>query len=186
MATATDQTLIKVWLIGPDEPGIVYRIALVLKNHGGSIVRLRSMQFADRFALTLIASFPEHARSAASAAVSQLLDNPLGPAFEIFAGETETYKRTKPGSSWVFTFKGPDRMGVVEHFAYQFSKRELNLEAVMADTDPTVHDAMSGALTFKSAFHATVPDDVDIALLLEDLEREAIEIGHTFDHTSLP
>jgi glycine cleavage system regulatory protein len=177
---------IKVWLMGPDETGIVYRIALVIKNHRGSIERLRSMQFAGRFALTLIASFGDATPDDVQAAIAELRRNPLGPAFDIEAEEFLTDKQSRPGNTWIFVFRGPDNIGVVEHLSYQFFKRDINLEAVVAEADPVDHEPMSGTATFKSSFHAKIPDDVDVKAFLKDLEREALQINHKFDPFELP
>ena len=186
-STENGRVLIKTWGIGPDRPGIVFDVAALLKKHDASIVRLRSMQLADRFALTAIAAFSANAQARVAAALADLGDNPLGLDFPLSAIQIDSYDYSSGGVRYVFTFKGPDQEGIVEHIADQFKRRGLNLEGVTADTTiPVAHQPFTATPIFKSDFHTTVPARIDIDDLLRDLELAAREIDQDLTPTRLP
>jgi glycine cleavage system regulatory protein len=163
--------LLKVSGIGQDRPGIIHKIANVVKDSKGNIVFQRSMKVAHEFAIMLIASFEADNRGGAQRVMREFNQSPLGSDFIVFAREfrdTTIVPMESYGTKYVITVLGDDRIGIVEAITLMLVRHDLNVDWMESEIS---YRPMQGTKTFSSTFEITTPDGFDSGPFFAELEQ---------------
>jgi len=161
----------KISGIGQDRPGIVYRMARIIKKNGGNIFLQRSMKVAGEFAITVIASFERENESGLMNVLQAFAQNAMGENFIVSAREIEMNSyapQNQGGTKYVVTVSGDDRMGIVEAMTLLLLQNNINLDSMESEIS---YRPFQGTPTFSSMFEITIPDGFDIDAFSSELEQ---------------
>lgn len=166
-----EKRFIKVSGIGPDQPGIVYKVARVIRKNAGNIYLQRSMQVAGDFALTLIASFGAENSGGLRNVLAAFGQDALGDDFKLFAREIDMNsfaRQNEGGAKYVVTIAGDDQAGIVESMALILFQNNLNLIFFESEV---AYRPFQGTPTFSAMFEIAVPDGFDMETFSAELEQ---------------
>lgn len=152
-------------VLGPDRPGIVERVADLIREYGGSWRESRLAHLQDRFAGIVQLSLPEENRAEFSAAVEALAETD-----RLRCQISESEGAADVGELATLECVGQDRPGIV----YALSDALHDFQANVESMDSRVESApMSGESLFRATFKVRLPEDAD----LEALENRLSGIG---------
>jgi len=150
---------------GPDRPGIVDRLAAVVREHDGNWESSRMASLAGRFAGILqVEVHPERAeRLVAALGAIEGLDLRVEHGLGV----------EPPARALRLSLTGQDRPGIVREIAHALAERGVNIEDL--DTR-TVEAPMAGGVLFVAEAEVTAPASLGIDVLRGALERIAQDL----------
>jgi glycine cleavage system regulatory protein len=154
-------------VIGDDRAGLVASLSEVVVAHDGNWERSQMAELAGKFAGIVVVAVPEE-RAAdllkALSAVGGFHDVAVYPGAE----------STMPtAATLTIDLLGNDRPGIVREVSTVLHRHDLSIETM--DTG-TREAPMAGGQLFEAHIVARLPQDVDEAMLREDLERLTAEL----------
>jgi glycine cleavage system regulatory protein len=158
-------------LIGPDRPGLVEAVAVIVRAHGGNWLESRMARLGGKFAGILRAELPADAVPAASKALSDLETRGLRVVVEA-QGPVE--RRPEAGGLRMdLEVVGVDRPGIVREIFQLLAAAAINVEELATDRRSA---PMSGEILFEARAVVHVPPGADLATLRGALERAARDL----------
>lgn len=163
------------WVTGLDRPGIIAAVTGVLFEQGCNLEDCSMTILSGHFAMTLLARAPDEGAGGIDAArleaaLKQAVE-PMGLTVAVREIEEPTGDEVEGGTHMVAVY-GADRPGIVHRVTRALAERGVNITdlatRVIGDPDQPVY-----------AMHleVTVPDDVDLDELAEDLSSVGSELG---------
>lgn len=159
-------------LIGPDRPGIVDAVSDVVSTHGGNWLESRMAQLAGKFAGVLCIEVADDRAAALETALKGLESRGLHLVVEW--SEPVAPVRLRPIE---IELVGQDRPGLVREIANVLAAQGINVEELSTNR-PTA--AMSGTPMFEARIRASVPENVDVMVVRQRLERLAADLMADF------
>lgn len=157
--------ILVITFTGRDRPGIVHRLAAVVREHGGNWESSRMASLAGRFAGILEVDVDP-------AAVA-----PLVSALRAVEGLDLRVEHGTPVERPVRTLRlaltGQDRPGIVREVAHALAERAVNIEELETRT---VEAPMAGGLLFEAHAEVTAPSSLGIEVLRASLEQIAQDL----------
>lgn len=159
--------------LGPDRPGVVAAIAVLLGAHSCNIEAVTQTAICGEFTAIFIVSAPDELEPES---LKRILDQGLAQA-EV---DLSVVVRKASGVQWgdgiycepfVVTVDGPDGIGLIGAMSRVFERHGVNIDnltAVLGQTEP-------GAALF--VFEVMVPENVDTGRLRRELALEAGKLG---------
>jgi glycine cleavage system regulatory protein len=171
LPTDDDKQFVIVSGIGRDRPGIVYKVARVIRKNGGNIYLQRGMQVVGQFAFVVIASFDADNLRGLAKVVESIGAGMLGDKFWAEASEIDIKSlahQGEGGTTYVVTIAGDDQMGIVESMTLIVLQNNLNLVSTNFEV---AYRPFQGTPTFSAIFEVAVPDGFNMTPFLEELEQ---------------
>lgn len=161
-------------LIGEDQPGLVQKLAEVVKNHGGNWEESRLANLRGKFSGIVVVSLPSDASSDFELSVSALAEQGLS----IRAHPTELSARPKIKTRMLEVVAN-DRPDILREVTSVLSKLGVNVEELSTSCEPA---PMSNELLFRANAQISIPsglNDDQIAEALEELADDLmVELSH--------
>jgi glycine cleavage system regulatory protein len=155
-------------VVGDDRAGLVQSLADVVSEHGGNWETSELAELAGAFAGIVLVSVPdarlEELREALHG-LDGLLRVTVHGGADAGAGET--------GRRLTFSVLGDDRPGIVREVSGILSRHGVTIDLFSSHTREA---PMAGGVLFEARIAARVPDGVETAAVVEELERLAAEI----------
>ena len=154
-------------VIGPDEPGVVERVATTVAEHHGNWTESRMSHLGGQFAGIALVQVPSD-RSAALVAALGALDG-----LSVVTRRTDEGEPNRPYQRVSLDLIGTDHPGIVAQISAALAAHQVNVEEL---TTRTIDAPMSGAQMFHAEAVVAVPRDADLALIAEGLEAIATDL----------
>jgi glycine cleavage system regulatory protein len=155
-------------VVGDDRAGLVQSLADVVSEHGGNWETSELAELAGAFAGIVLVSVPdarlEELREALHG-LDGLLRVTVHGGADAGAGES--------GRRLTFSVLGDDRPGIVREVTGILSRHGVTIDLFSSHTREA---PMAGGVLFEARIAARVPDGVETAAVVEELERLAAEI----------
>jgi len=162
-------TSIVLTVVSDDRPGIVEALSQVLADHGGNWTESSMMSLAGKFAGILLVQVP---RDRADAFV-HALDALESRGMEIVAQKSQSAGATDSAREYSIELVGQDHPGIVHEVTEVLAGEGINLQ----ELETTVQSAsMSGESLFMAHARISVPPEIDLERLREELEDLANEL----------
>ncbi|GAA4356984.1 glycine cleavage system regulatory protein [Microbacterium rhizosphaerae] len=155
-------------VVGDDRAGLVQSLADVVTAHGGNWETSELAELAGAFAGIVLVSVPDGRVEELTAA----LDGLDGMMQVVLHAGNATVERSA-GRRITFTVLGNDRPGIVKDVTTALTRKGLTIDLFSSRTREA---PMTGGTLFEASLAARVPDDVDEAGVVEELERLATEM----------
>jgi glycine cleavage system regulatory protein len=158
-------------LIGPDRPGLVEAVAVIVRAHGGNWLESRMARLGGKFAGLLRADLPARSVAAASQELAGLEARGLKVVVEVQDSAERPSEVT--GLRMDLDIVGVDRPGIVREIFQLLAATDINVEELATDR----HSApMSGEMLFEAHAVVQVPASADLVTLRAALERAAKDL----------
>ncbi|HVX08399.1 glycine cleavage system protein R [Humibacter sp.] len=155
-------------VVGDDRAGLVQSLADVVSEHGGNWETSELAELAGAFAGIVLVSVPdarlEELREALHG-LDGLLRVTVHGGADAGAGAS--------GRRLTFSVLGDDRPGIVREVTGILSRHGVTIDLFSSHTREA---PMAGGVLFEARIAARVPDGVETAAVVEELERLAAEI----------
>lgn len=160
-------TSLVLTVIGDDRAGLVAALADVVDAHGANWENSRLAELDGTFAGVIQVSVPPERVDALRDGLKSL--EGLLTVVVRAADEVQAPR----GRSVTLQVLGHDRPGIVREISSALRARSLSIESMATEARDA---AMAGGRLFEATAELRVPDDVDLADVVADLERIAAEI----------
>lgn len=148
--------------VGPDQPGLVEKIARVVHRHGGNWLESRMSQLAGQFAGIARVSIEAQNAGALQTALEALSDGALTVVVRASAAAMAA-----SDSEMTLNILGPDRPGIVQEVSHALASCGINL----LEMDTRVSSApMSAEALFEADARVAIPAGLDLPALEERLD----------------
>lgn len=161
-------------VLGPDEPGLVDRIAALVVEHGGNWERSHMARLGGRFAGIVEVGLPDERSDALKAALSSLR------GLEVIVDESGV-EPAAPGTTVTLSLVGSDRPGLVHSVTQALVEVGANIEEL---TSTTSSAPMAGGSLFEATVTVALPASLDVAIVRERLEALADRLMVDLDLTT--
>ncbi len=159
---------IVVSFIGRDEPGLVSRIADVVKQKGGNWLESRMSQLAGQFAGVGVVEAAASDMAGIRAAIADL------PDISTLIQDAEAETEVKNSRILTLNIVGPDRPGIVFDVTHALAEFVANI----AEMDTHVSAApMTGEITFSADASVEIPFEMEWKSIAEKLDQVAGDLG---------
>jgi len=162
------QTFLVLTVIGEDKPGLVESIAQVIMDNSGNWLESSMSQLAGKFAGILRVSVKNEK---ADNLVSEL--NNLSQKLKVVIERVDVEQENLLSQLVELTLVGNDRPGIIREISGALNTLSVNFEQLTTECTPA---PMSGDILFKAVANLTLPRNLDIDVLREDLEKLADDL----------
>ena len=156
-------TSIVLTIIADDQPGIIQTVSEVLTHHGGNWTKSSMSSLAGRFAGILLASVPVESTDACLAELHELESGGIRVVANI--GDEDT-GNVKP-STYLLELVGNDRPGIVHEITTLLANQQVSVHELQTAIESA---SMGGGDLFKATAKLSVPESVDLDVLINGLE----------------
>jgi len=161
-------TSLVLTLLGPDRTGLVRSVADAVSDHGGSWQESRMARLAGQFAGILRVECPAANRDAMERELATLESRGL----KITVMEDDHTAQLK-GETLTIDLTGHDEPGIVKRVASVLADLGVNVE----ELDTSLESApMAGHLLFRTRGKVRLPDSLNLAELIEALEKVGADL----------
>ena len=135
--------LLVVTFMGADRPGIVDRLAALVREHGGNWETSRMANLAGHFAGVLLVAVPPESGEALREAL-------MAVKGLVVTVEEGTYQPVDPEELWRLELTGQDRPGIVQQISAALVGERANIVDLQSETEEA---AMAGGVLFRCVAH---------------------------------
>ena len=157
------QTFLVLTVIGEDKPGLVESIARVIMDNSGNWLESSMSQLAGKFAGILRVSVKNEKADNLVSALSNLSQN-----LKVVIEQVDVEQENLASQLIELTLVGNDRPGIIREISGALNTLSVNFEQLTTECTPA---PMSGDVLFKAIANLTLPRNLDIDVLREDLEK---------------
>ena len=157
------QTFLVLTVIGEDKPGLVESIAQVIMDNSGNWLESSMSQLAGKFAGILRVSVKNEKADNLVSALSNLSQN-----LKVVIEQVDVEQENLASQLIELTLVGNDRPGIIREISGALNTLSVNFEQLTTECTPA---PMSGDVLFKAIANLTLPRNLDIDVLREDLEK---------------
>jgi glycine cleavage system regulatory protein len=154
-------------IIGPDRTGLVEAVARAVATHGGNWLESRMCRLGGEFAGILRIEVPAEKKTPLLEALQKI----SGLTVTIHTGETKispaNARQTK------MEIIGQDRPGIVHEISTALARAGVNVEEFSSEV---VSGAMSGETLFKASARLQLPNNCNLAVLKQEVEKIAADL----------
>lgn len=162
-------TSIVLTVVSDDHPGIVEQLSNILVAHDGNWTESSMMSLAGKFAGILLAQVPEEKADSFIGAMGAL----KAGGIEVVAQSSNAQALGEQDQHVSIELVGQDHPGIVQDISAVLARHSVNVH----ELETTVQSAsMSGESLFLAHAKVTIPTDVDIDHLQDELEELANEM----------
>ena len=152
-------------VIAPDQPGVVEALSQTVSDHGANWLGSRMARLAGEFAGIVEINVPAERRKALEGALAALTEQGLRVSLH------DSSVTDAPGGSRLhLELVGNDRPGIVREISQALARRGVNVDELETHCESA---AMSGEPLFRATAHLSVPPEVTVESLAEELEKIA-------------
>ncbi|MGA4644986.1 glycine cleavage system protein R [Limisphaera sp. 4302-co] len=160
------RALLVMTVLGRDRPGLVDRVAEVVRSHDGNWLESRMARLGGQFAGILRVAVPEDRRAGLERALAELGREGLS----VVVHRDEVGEDAQTGQPAILEVVGQDRPGIVREIAHALAQAGVNVEELETECRSA---AMSGEPIFQARFQVSVPR----ACGMEDLRRRIEQLA---------
>ena len=157
------QTFLVLTVIGEDRPGLVEAIAQVIMDNSGNWLESSMSQLAGKFAGILRVSVKNEKADNLVSALNNLSQN-----LKVVIERVDIEQENLASQLIELTLVGNDRPGIIREISGALNTLSVNFEQLTTECTPA---PMSGDVLFKAIANLTLPRNLDIDVLREDLEK---------------
>jgi glycine cleavage system regulatory protein len=157
------QTFLVLTVIGEDKPGLVESIAQVIMDNSGNWLESSMSQLAGKFAGILRVSVKNEKADNLVSALNNLSQN-----LKVVIERVDIEQENLASQLIELTLVGNDRPGIIREISGALNTLSVNFEQLTTECTPA---PMSGDVLFKAIANLTLPRNLDIDVLREDLEK---------------
>ena len=157
------QTFLVLTVIGEDRPGLVEAIAQVIMDNSGNWLESSMSQLAGKFAGILRVSVKNEKADNLVSALNNLSQN-----LKVVIERVDVEQESLASQLIELTLVGNDRPGIIREISGALNTLSVNFEQLTTECTPA---PMSGDVLFKAIANLTLPRNLDIDVLREDLEK---------------
>jgi len=157
------QTFLVLTVIGEDRPGLVEAIAQVIMDNSGNWLESSMSQLAGKFAGILRVSVKNEKADNLVSALNNLSQN-----LKVVIERVDVEQENLASQLIELTLVGNDRPGIIREISGALNTLSVNFEQLTTECTPA---PMSGDVLFKAIANLTLPRNLDIDVLREDLEK---------------
>ena len=157
------QTFLVLTVIGEDKPGLVESIAQVIMDNSGNWLESSMSQLAGKFAGILRVSVKNEKADNLVSALNNLSQN-----LKVVIERVDVEQENLASQLIELTLVGNDRPGIIREISGALNTLSVNFEQLTTECTPA---PMSGDVLFKAIANLTLPRNLDIDVLREDLEK---------------
>jgi len=157
------QTFLVLTVIGEDRPGLVEAIAQVIMDNSGNWLESSMSQLAGKFAGILRVSVKNEKADSLVSALNNLSQN-----LKVVIERVDVEQENLASQLIELTLVGNDRPGIIREISGALNTLSVNFEQLTTECTPA---PMSGDVLFKAIANLTLPRNLDIDVLREDLEK---------------
>jgi len=157
------QTFLVLTVIGEDRPGLVEAIAQVIMDNSGNWLESSMSQLAGKFAGILRVSVKNEKADNLVSALNNLSQN-----LKVVIERVDVEQENLASQLIELTLVGNDRPGIIREISGALNTLSVNFEQLTTECTPA---PMSGDALFKAIANLTLPRNLDIDVLREDLEK---------------
>ena len=157
------QTFLVLTVIGEDRPGLVEAIAQVIMDNSGNWLESSMSQLAGKFAGILRVSVKNEKADSLVSALNNLSQN-----LKVVIERVDVEQENLASQLIELTLVGNDRPGIIREISGALNTLSVNFEQLTTECTPA---PMSGDVLFKAIANLTLPKNLDIDVLREDLEK---------------
>ena len=157
------QTFLVLTVIGEDRPGLVEAIAQVIMDNSGNWLESSMSQLAGKFAGILRVSVKNEKADNLVSALNNLSQN-----LKVVIERVDVEQENLASQLIELTLVGNDRPGIIREISGALNTLSVNFEQLTTECTPA---PMSGDVLFKAIANLTLPKNLDIDVLREDLEK---------------
>ncbi|MDG2421984.1 MAG: ACT domain-containing protein [Gammaproteobacteria bacterium] len=157
------QTFLVLTVIGEDKPGLVESIAQVIMDNSGNWLESSMSQLAGKFAGILRVSVKNEKADNLVSALNNLSQN-----LKVVIERVDVEQENLASQLVELTLVGNDRPGIIREISGALNTLSVNFEQLTTECTPA---PMSGDILFKAIANLTLPRNLDIDVLREDLEK---------------
>jgi glycine cleavage system regulatory protein len=155
-------------LIGEDKPGLVQKLAEVIKSHSGNWEESRLANLRGKFSGIVVVSIPEQSAGDFETSVGQLAEQGLS----IRAHQTELSARPSIKTRMLEVVAN-DRPDILREVTSVLSRLGVNVEDLNTNCEPA---PMSNELLFRAKAHISIPEGLSEDQIAEALEELADDL----------
>ena len=157
------QTFLVLTVIGEDKPGLVESLAQVIMDNSGNWLESSMSQLAGKFAGILRVSVKNEKADNLVSALNNLSQN-----LKVVIERVDVEQENLASQLIELTLVGNDRPGIIREISGALNTLSVNFEQLTTECTPA---PMSGDVLFKAIANLTLPRNLDIDVLREDLEK---------------
>ncbi len=161
--------------VGPDGPGIVDRLTEALAGFDVNIADSRMANLAGQFAIVLLLEVPD---PQADALNGQLPERAQAIGLTATMAPAPDRCNRKPGVPYRIRTYAMDQAGLVHRFTHLLHNHEVNIEQLDTRLE---HGPHTGTPLFSMDMVVTVPPDVPLKALRDQLEQLSAELNCDLD-----
>jgi glycine cleavage system transcriptional repressor len=161
--------------VGPDRPGIVGELTAHLHAAGANILDSRMVNLRGQFALMILIEAPE---SATERLVTDLPPYGEGIGLKVAVNKQKGAPKAADGMHYRLKTYSMDQPGIVARLTAVLRSHNVNIEELTASQESA---PFAGTPLFTTEMRLTVPGNVPIRKLREDLERLCNELNCDVD-----
>ena len=162
------QTFLVLTVIGEDKPGLVESIAQVILDNSGNWLESSMSQLAGKFAGILRVSVNNEKAENLIGAL-----NDLSEKLKVVIERVDVEQENLLTQLVELTLVGNDRPGIIREISGALNTLSVNFEQLATERTPA---PMSGDILFKAIANLTLPRNLDIDVLREELEKLADDL----------
>ena len=162
------QTFLVLTVIGEDKPGLVESIAQVIMDNSGNWLESSMSQLAGKFAGILRVSVKNEKADNLVSALSNLSQN-----LKVVIERVDVEQENLASQLIELTLVGNDRPGIIREISGALNTLSVNFEQLTTECTPA---PMSGDILFKAIANLTLPRNLDIDVLREEIEKLADDL----------
>ena len=155
-------------IVSSDRPGIIEPLSEILASHNGDWVDSNMSSLAGKFAGVLLASVPDEN-------VDSLITDwkRLSSADLHLLAEKAVASPEATGRLFTMELLGQDHPGIVRDITRVLSEHQVNIEKLVTERQDA---SMSGETMFFAKIRLRIPENTDLNVLQEALEKLANEL----------
>lgn len=161
--------------VGSDRPGIVDQLTEALAGLRANIADSRMSNLAGQFAIVMLLEVPDDAMAALRRALPPS-GRSMGLAITVAPAPGDAGRR--PGVPYRVRTYAMDQAGLVHRFTHLLHARNVNIEQLDTRLE---HGAHTGTPLFSMDMVITVPEDVKLKELRDQLETLSAELNCDLD-----
>jgi glycine cleavage system regulatory protein len=154
-------------IIGPDRTGLVEAVARAVATHGGNWLESRMCRLGGEFAGILRIEVPAEKKTQLLEALQKI----SGLTVTIHTGETKISRANTRQTEMEII--GQDRPGIVHEISTALARAGVNVEEFSSEV---VSGAMSGETLFKASARLQLPNNCNLAVLKQEVEKIAADL----------
>lgn len=159
-----------ITLVGPDRPGLVGKVADVVRQHNGNWLESRMSHLADQFAGIVLVEVQQDQAEALVSSLENLADDQLRLVAQL---ENTAAPPTAEGHLWALSVVGNDRPGIVREVTQVLTSHDVNVEELSTECTDAPH---GGGRIFRAQAAVRLPTDLSAQTLQDDLEHVAADL----------